>query len=31
LLDLDMCPIPSSSSIGFVAQPINRSLLNFES
>jgi hypothetical protein len=29
-LDLDTCPVPSSSSIGFVTQPTNRSLLDFE-
>ncbi len=29
-LDLDMCPTPSHPPIGFVAQPTNRSLLDFE-
>jgi hypothetical protein len=29
-LDLDTCPAPSSSSIGFVVQPIDRSPLGFE-
>jgi hypothetical protein len=29
-LDLDMCPTPSHPPVGFVAQPTNRSLLDFE-
>jgi hypothetical protein len=29
LLDLDACPVPPPS-VGFVAQPTNRSLLGFE-
>jgi hypothetical protein len=29
-LDLDACPAPSSSFVGFLAQPTNHSLLGFE-